>query len=346
MIFFSVLVPIYNAGEYLEACVQSVLRQTEQNFELVLVDDGSTDGSEKVCDRFAAQNPSRVRVIHQPNKGLILARRMGISQAQGEYCVFLDADDWLEDNALAVIRETIERTGADIVIYDNFNYYGDERTMERNRVVFADNTVFTGKSKRAVYEVLLTSWRLNNIWMKAIRTPLLQSDDTPYEEFADNPHAEDLLQTLYPVTHANTIAYRAIPLYYYRRRSGSICTSVSLDNLDLQHDERVTQQLLRYMVAWGMDTPENRKKLYARKLNALLTVFWQYYRCANSAKEKRSVLNAGWGAYVMPYCKDGGAKALPPIKRVQLIAILKKRIFLLNVMNALGKLQRKVKYGI
>jgi glycosyltransferase involved in cell wall biosynthesis len=343
--FFSVLVPVYNAGNYLETCVQSALRQTERDFELVLVDDGSTDGSGEVCDRFAAQNLGLVRVVHQPNRGLILTRRVGIALAQGEYCVFLDADDWLEDNALAVIRETIERTDADIVIYDNYDYFDKERTTTRVRAAFADNAVFVGETKRTVYEMLFASWRLNNIWMKAIRTSLLRADDTPYPDFADNPHAEDLLQTLYPVTHAEKIVYRALPLYYYRRRSGSICTNISVDDIRLEHDERVTRQQLRYMADWGMDTPANRKRLYARKLTALLTEFWQYYRRAKGGDEKRTVLEAGWPAYLAPYCRDGGADALSPVKRLQLRAIQKKRKCLLDMLNVLGRLQRKVKYG-
>lgn len=342
---YSVLVPVYNAGGYLDVCVQSVLQQTLRDFELVLVDDGSTDGSGEVCDRYAAQHPDLIRVVHQPNKGLIRTRRVGIALAQGEYCVFLDADDWLKNNALAVVQETIERTNADIVIYDNFDYYEKERTMDRVRVAFEDNTVFTGESKRIIYETLFTSWRLNNIWMKAIRTPLLKADDTPYEKFADDPHGEDLLQTLYPVTHAETIVYRALPLYYYRRRKGSICTSVSLSTLNLEHDDRSTTQLLHYMSIWGMDTPGNRKRLYARKLNSLITVFWQHYRCAKGVKEKRSLLDAGWPDYIAPYCEDGTIQVLPLVKRLQLRAIAGKRMFLLDVMEALGKLLRMIKHG-
>ena len=123
---YSVLVPVYNAGKYLDVCVRSVLHQTERDFELVLVDDGSTDGSGQVCDRYAAEHPDLIRVVHQPNRGLIMTRRVGISLARGEYCVFLDADDWLKNNTLAVIQETIERTNADIVIYDNYDYYEKE----------------------------------------------------------------------------------------------------------------------------------------------------------------------------------------------------------------------------
>ena len=94
---FSVLVSIYNARDFLEARVRSVLRQTERDFELVLADDGSTDGSGEACDRFAAQNPEIVRVAHQPNKGLILTRRTGTQMARGarQKSAVLDGD-WMQ----------------------------------------------------------------------------------------------------------------------------------------------------------------------------------------------------------------------------------------------------------
>lgn len=342
---FSVLVPVYNAGRYLEACVQSVLRQTERDYELVLVDDGSTDGSGEACDRFAALDPGRIRVLHQPNRGLIRTRRTGISLARGEYCVFLDADDYLADETLAVIRETIERTNADVVLYDNFNYYDEEGTTERNPAVFADYTAFAGEQKRKIYELMIASWRINNIWMKAIRTPLLQADDTPYEKFADNPHGEDLLQTLYPVTHAEKVVYRALPLYYYRRRRGSICTKIDLDGLSRQLEDLATEQLERYMAIWGMDTPEYQAILAARRLRVMLTLFWQYYRCARGAHQKRAVLDDAWPAYARRCLDKGGAGTLGWLKRVQLNAVLHKNTALLDILSFLGRLQRKVKYG-
>ncbi|HRX57252.1 MAG TPA: glycosyltransferase family A protein [Eubacteriales bacterium] len=344
---FSVLVPIYNAGIYLEACVESVLRQSEQDFELVLVDDGSTDGSGEVCERFSARSPERVRTVHQKNQGLILARRTGIAQAKGDYCVFLDADDWLEDNALAVIHERIEKTGADIVIYDYYNRFEPNLSALPVKPVFQDGTVFRGEGKKRIYQMLIGSWRLNNLWNKAIRRELAQRDDTPYADFADNPHGEDLLQSLYPITHAETITYCAKPLYNYRRRSGSITTQISQQSIARQIGGDMNNgQLSRYMVLWGLDTPENRRLLAARKLQLMLTVFWQHYRAAKNTAEKRAVLNYPWQEAAERYHAADSRPALPLGKRMQLGAVLKKRKFFLDVTALLAGLQRKVKYGI
>lgn len=102
----SVVVPVYNAERYLEECVKSILQQTYTDFELFLVDDGSTDNSSFLCDCFS-QEDARVHVLHKPNGGVSSARNQGISIAEGEYLSFVDADDWLEPNYLAELANKI-----------------------------------------------------------------------------------------------------------------------------------------------------------------------------------------------------------------------------------------------
>lgn len=113
MLKFSVIVPVYNAGEYLKVCIDSILDQTYKEFELILVDDGSTDNSPNICDEYAIKD-SRIQVIHKKNEGVSMARQEAIVIAQGEYLVFVDADD-------SIIRECLEKIashdGVDIIRY-------------------------------------------------------------------------------------------------------------------------------------------------------------------------------------------------------------------------------------
>ena len=111
----SVIVPVYNVEAYLEKCVRSVLAQTCPHWELLLVDDGSTDHSGAMCNALAQTDP-RIRVIHQKNQGLGGARNTGIGAAAGEWLAFLDSDDWLEPKALEQALSTAEKTGADLVV--------------------------------------------------------------------------------------------------------------------------------------------------------------------------------------------------------------------------------------
>ncbi len=344
--YFSILVPIYNAEAYLEECLNSALRQTERDFELVLVDDGSSDSSGAICDRYAAELPERVKAIHQVNRGLILARRAGVAAAEGDYCVFLDADDTIAEDTLETVKQTIEREHADVVIYNFYNRYLPDETLDMATPVFADGTVFRGEGKRKLYEQIVSSWRLNNIWSKAIRTPLVKQDDTPFEEFAFNPHMEDLLQSLYPLTHANCVVYLAKPLYYYRRNFLGISGNVVAGQIERQFSEPVMKQLVRYMSVWGMDTQKDRENLNVRKIKKMLTVFYQHYRAAKTKEQKREVIAIPWDEHID---RQGGRvvgwKGLSVSQRVQLNAVLKRRGLLIELLARFGQIKLKRLHG-
>ena len=114
---FSLIVPVYRIEEYLPKCIDSVLAQTCQDFELLLIDDGSPDGCGKICDDYAARHPDRIRAVHQPNGGAGAARNHGIRLSHGEYLLFVDGDDYLSPDFLAALTEVIEKTPADLVLF-------------------------------------------------------------------------------------------------------------------------------------------------------------------------------------------------------------------------------------
>ena len=111
----SVIVPVYNVYPYLRDCVQSVQAQSYQNWELLLVDDGSTDGSGELCDELAVED-GRIRVFHKPNGGQSDARNVGLQQTQGKYFYLLDSDDLIRSTALAQFVERCEADGADAAL--------------------------------------------------------------------------------------------------------------------------------------------------------------------------------------------------------------------------------------
>ena len=114
---FSLIVPIYKIEAYLPKCIDSVLAQTCQDYELLLVDDGSPDGCGAICDDYAQRYPEKIRAIHQQNGGAGAARNHGIELSSGDYLLFIDGDDYLSDNFLADLKETIRTTPADLILY-------------------------------------------------------------------------------------------------------------------------------------------------------------------------------------------------------------------------------------
>ena len=124
MKLISVVIPIYNVEKYIEKCIASVCGQTYDNLEIILVDDGSTDRSPQICDRFAGTDP-RVRVFHQKNGGRSAARNRGLRESRGDYLMFVDGDDWLDTDCLDRTYAAIEKYQAQMVVFRGRNIYSD-----------------------------------------------------------------------------------------------------------------------------------------------------------------------------------------------------------------------------
>jgi len=127
----SVIVPIYNAQKYLGKCVESILLQTYQNMEILLIDDGSTDGCFDICEKYASED-ERIRVIHKPNGGLVSARKAGAKEATGDYVICVDADDWIEPNYIEALMNVQRRTRVEMVAADLYFDIGDFSKVVRN----------------------------------------------------------------------------------------------------------------------------------------------------------------------------------------------------------------------
>lgn len=164
----SVIIPVYNVEKYLPACLDSVLTQTYRNLEVILVDDGSPDGSGAICDEYAAKD-ARVRVIHQQNSGASAARNAGLDMASGSFIGFVDADDWIEPHMYQTLYERLLASGADVA-QCGYQYHkaGEEGNVYRT----GEDRIYT---RGQCVEKLLTDhspwWTL---WSKLYRAPLFQ----------------------------------------------------------------------------------------------------------------------------------------------------------------------------
>ena len=210
----SVIVPVYKTEAWLPQCVESLLAQTLREIEIILVDDGSPDRCGALCDAYAARD-TRVRVIHQENRGLSAARNAGTACARGQYLMYVDSDDWVEPDYCGVPYRLAQTERADLVLFCNWR--GPSGTEE----VWPKFTGEGGKlTAKAFIEQYLFRLGGTPVWNKLYRRELL--DGLPFEE---GVVYEDHAFTHKAVLRAEKICYIRRPLYHYRVRPGSICRS-------------------------------------------------------------------------------------------------------------------------
>ena len=246
---YSILIPVYNVEKYLRECIDSVLNQTYQNFEIIIIDDGSTDSSGDICDAYAKRD-ARVKVYHQNNQGLIMARRNAIAHATGDIYLFLDSDDYWDSDLLQIIDSVFSRFSCDMVI---FNYKRvTKNAITKQNAIFGDMQIFDNNNKHILFEEIITSSSLNNLWLKAVRSAIVDSDNDYSGQKIK--HAEDLLQSL-PLIYRAKIVYIDRALYNYRMNPESI---TNLPNVNEFIDiSIVREKLLEYLKLLGYDTESN-----------------------------------------------------------------------------------------
>ena len=211
---FYILIPVYQAEAFLAQCLDSVFSQTVQNFRIILVNDGSTDGSAALCDKAAAVD-SRVTVIHQQNTGPYGARRAAIERCLKEaekedWAVFLDADDSLKPNALETIAAAAQREDCDMV------FIGEDQVWQ-NRVLrpFPVEMAFVGRveDKGQLYKIVFQDGWYNPLWKKAVSVSLLPPEGV--EEYYPVRFGEDLLQSIPMYAHCRRAVFLKDSLYNY-----------------------------------------------------------------------------------------------------------------------------------
>ena len=231
----SVIVPVYNTKKYLKKCLESLVNQTLENIEIILVNDGSTDNSKEILGKYESKYPKKIKVFNKENGGQATARNFGIEKAKGEYIVFVDSDDYIEIDALEKLYNTAKEDKADIVLFDY--YEGNEKTGYK--IV----NVSKWEEKNEVKNYLLSNLGPCN---KLIKREILIENNI---RFLEGYIYEDLATVPIFGVYANKISYLQKPLYYYEIRSGSTMRQmvynkklesifVALEHLEKEFKER------------------------------------------------------------------------------------------------------------
>ena len=210
----SVIVPVYNTSLYLKKCLSSILKQTYSDFEIIVVNDGSTDDSQKIIDKIKKKYPKKIKAFIKKNGGLSSARNYGIKKASGDYIAFVDSDDWIEKEYLEKLYNTAIRGDYDITVCDTIKDYPDCREVLRSNLEYSNDNI---KNYIISYPM---------VWIRLFKRELFENNYL----FIENILYEDLCLSPTFVNKTKKIGFVNLPLYHYVQRDNSIMHQKKFSN--------------------------------------------------------------------------------------------------------------------
>jgi glycosyltransferase involved in cell wall biosynthesis len=270
----SIVVPVFNVREYLPKCIESLINQSYTKLEIILVDDGSFDGSELLCDSYA-ESDQRITVIHKKNGGQSSARNLGIQNATSEWITFVDADDYINEEYIRVLFSLVANNPVDISVV-SFSFITSRKTVDHSTGEFS---VMSGET--AVKRMLLNDGFDMGPWAKLYRTQYFKK-----HLFPENKLFEDSLTTYQIMSEASKVAFKSVSLYNYVSRAGSTVNGrFNTQKLDLIEMTIQAQSFISGRF------PNLEKEAHRR-------VIWAYFSTLNQ------VLNSGTDDQIQKYAPD------------------------------------------
>lgn len=262
----SVVIPVYKVELYIHRCVNSILRQTYKNLEIILVDDGSPDRCGEICDEYEKLD-ERVKVIHKKNGGLSDARNAGIEISHGDYITFIDSDDWINDKYIEKLYQLLKKTNSDISVC-NFIRTSTEDIKE----VISEKEIYEYSNVDALRQLTdKFCIQMTTAWGKLYKMELFEEIRFPVKRIH-----EDEFTTYKLIYKANKVTFSTECLYYYWQRSDSIMGSGFNLKARFDYFEALDERLLLYKqeqlnCLW--------KQTIERYLNIIIDTYWQANKC-------------------------------------------------------------------
>jgi len=329
MVTFGVVIPVYNCEKYLERCVSSILAQTYQNFEIVLVDDGSKDGSPAQCVAMAARDP-RIQVIcHKENLGASNARKTGVNAVSGEYIVCIDADDWVENTYLEQFHKVLEDHAPDIICCEYYKTDGVSNT--RKHIRYEEGLYLRADIESKIFPGLIEDvngrYFPSSLCMKAIRKDLFAAQQNAVDEKIRI--GEDGAVCKPCLYNANSIFVLKEPLYYYYNNMASTTRCRQAFNWD---DPRLRGKHLEKQIP--MNVADFQDQVYRIVVHSLFNVaesqFNRQEKYRVIAKEIKAVLKDPYYQKAIKHCKFQDKKG-----KLALFALKYKQIRIIKFFNRL-----------
>ncbi|MCR5803804.1 MAG: glycosyltransferase [Clostridia bacterium] len=291
-LLFSIIVPVFNSEKYITICLDSILNQTYSSFEIIIVNDGSTDRSKEICESYCERD-SRIRLFNKENGGQFSSRLLGIKMAKGDYLIPVDSDDTIRRDTLEVLNNYIVESSADLVIFGG----SKESTYSCPiyKLGLSCEKTYSGNEKKAIYDILLAQNYLNSFCMKAYSRELVSSISWDNSTLSEMRNGEDMMQLLPVLTESKRIGYCDEILYYYRQNN----TSVSRIYKPQMYDSReiIYRTLFSYREKWGICTEESIEALKLRTLRNVVSII-KMLKSSNrdyAVSELKRIGNDEWG---------------------------------------------------
>ena len=274
----SVIVPIYNVEKYLKKAVDCIVRQTYDNIEIILVDDGSTDNCGLICDEYYKKD-NRIKVIHKENGGASEARNAGIEIAKGEYFAFIDPDDWIENNMIEVLYNNIKKYDADISICEYIKETIKGKVLKKKS---GNKEIQIFNKKSSLCELIMQKNITNHIWNKLYKKKLFNEIRFPKGKLL-----EDISITYKLFEKSDKIVYQNISLYHYINRNSSILnrmTEKGINDLEEAVFSRNKYLLNKYPELYDIITIDNLRNV---KSLYYFSIIGNYNKLYGSLKFKK-----------------------------------------------------------
>lgn len=240
---FSIILPIYNVEKYLKECVDSILKQTFRDYEIILVDDGSTDGSPELCDKLA-ETYDFIRVIHKANGGAADSRNVGLKSAIGDYIIFIDSDDFiLSEHFLEDVNNSFSEN-VDMVLYKYSKFFDDTKNLAECNFSYESAKLKENYADK-IYELVKADAFFGMAWIRAIRKDILLDNQIFFETGLTGEDMDWNYELMLNVSNIELLDNIYIA---YRQRSGSVTASYKIKNLeDFIHIVEVWSEKLRFI---------------------------------------------------------------------------------------------------
>ena len=270
----SVIVTAYNEEKYIGQCIESIIKQTYKDIEIIVVDDGSTDSSGKICDDFQ-KHDSRITVIHKNNEGLVAARKTGLREAKGEYIAYVDSDDWIDSQMYEALFMQIKKYDAEMVCS---SYIEERNSIELQRDNKPADGLYADEKLKALSEIMLSDefgeyGVLSAIWCKLYNKKLLEKSQ--YEVPDNITIGEDVACVYNCIIEAKRVVICNRAFYHYRIHDKSmmndkneyVIDKISILNDYLRHSlgksgiSNINSQIDRYVYARYCNAIKNEKHI-------------------------------------------------------------------------------------